>query len=468
MEQSGPSPNQNPREAKAHFSKDSIVPVIFALLLLGYCLDVCVIPPRIGMADSGDYMRLMKTIGVKHSSDVDSENYHIYFQQFYSRNEDCPLLKSIRYSLIRFPASIFTGASLLMNALFGTAGSYNIIYLGILYSFAYSLAFFFLIRALARGLNVYYQIILCLTATLVFADSLFVVYLNSFYQEPVFLILLLTCVAVHVGRSPKSPVRELSIFCLSLSKFQNIIFSAFYVLPVFSGSRRIKLTAVLLILSLAVTAVGSREYQRLNVFRSFFTGLLANNPEKDQVLSDFGVNRPEYSRHVEKYWWLYEDEATTQEMIREFYSKVSVPKITFYYIRHPKMLISNFMSALEYIRSTDPSPDDLGNYTQEYATGMKRYTGINLFSRFMPYLFIAIPFLSFIAMPACLSRRLTREFLLIALLLAVLPLTVIVCLLGEGFTDLTKHLFSFYSLLSVLCVVSLGNLLRCIPPAVKA
>jgi len=476
MEQSGPPPNENPREAKAlFFSKDSIIPVIFALLLLGYCLYVCAIPPLIGRADTGEYARLMATIGVKHTSDMDPEQTHDYFWQFYSRNEGWTLSQGIRAIIYRFPASIFTIASLLLNALFGNTGLYNIVYLGMLHALGYSLAFLFFIRALTRDMNVYCRIFLCLIATLIYADSLFVVYFNSFHLESSFIISLLICIAVLISRSPKSPVCELSIFCLSLSKVQNIVFSVLYAFQFFSGSRRTKLAVFLIFVSIVVAVLGSREFRRENVFHSFCAGLLESNPEKDEVLSDFGLNLPEYSSFFAKAV-NYHEASIAKEIRAEFYpnkeliavvsSRVSIPKIAVYYVRHPKMFLSKCVYSIAFIRSTSAIPK-VGNYLETDAAPMEQYTGIRFFSRYIPYLFVAIPLLSVVSMLVSLRRKRLNEFWLTAFLFAILPLTVVVAFIGDGFWDFARHLFPFYSLLSVLGMVSLGNLLRNAPPAPK-
>jgi hypothetical protein len=460
------SPGPRSHEGNVHFLQKSMIPMFFALLLMGYSLFVCVVPPRVGMADSGDYVRLMTTIGVKHSSDIGSEISFTHFRQFYSRDEKCPLIKSIGDSFARFPASIFTITSYLINAVFGTTGTYNIMYLGILYSIAYSLAFFLFTQSLARNLNVYCRLFLCIIAALIYADSLFVVYFNSFYQEPVFLISLLICTGMLIRQNPKSPLQELSVFCLSISKFQNIIFSVLYAFPIFFGTRRAKLVVALLVLSLVMTVLGSQRYRQPNIFHSFFNGLLMNSPDKDEILSDFALHRPEYSTYNGKgYWKVFLEDSTNKEIRTEFYSKVNIFKIVVYYIRHPQLLISNFIHSMEYIRSTDPKPRNFGNYLKEYAAEKKNYTGLSFFSRCMPFLFTAIPLLSVISMLLSIFRKRPKEFFLMATLFAILPVTVIVCFLGEGFTDFTKHLFSFYSVLSVMGVVSLGNLLRYVTPA---
>ncbi|MHC1726812.1 MAG: hypothetical protein AB9866_12520 [Syntrophobacteraceae bacterium] len=452
-------------EGDAHFLKNAIIPILFALLLLGYSLYVCVIPPQIGMADSGDYSRLMTTIGVRHSSNDNSEIAFSYFRQFYSKDEKSTVIKSIGDSFARFPASAFTVTSCLINALFGNTNRYNIVYPGIVYSIAYSFAFLLLTQSLARDLNPYCRILLWALAALIYADSLFVVYFNSFYQEPVFLISLSFCAAVLIRQGWKSPVPELSVFCLSLSKFQNIIFSALYSIAVFFGVRRYKLVTALLVLSLVITVLGSQRYKQPNIFHSYFTGLVMNNPEKDKVLSDFGLHLPEYSSHIGRgYWEVFHESPANKEISKDFYSKVSIFKIITYYLQHPGMLISNFTRSMDHIRTADSKPGNFGNYSKEYSAERKQYSGISFFSGYMAYLFAAIPLLSVISMLLSIFRKRPGEFFLTAILFALLPITVIISFVGEGFTDFPKHLFSFYAVLALLCVVSLGNLLQCASP----
>ncbi len=150
------------------------------------------------------------------------------------------------------------------------------------------------------NLNVFFQILVCTAGVLVYSDSLFITYFNSFYQEPVFLITLLLCIAVLIRNTSESIMQELLIFSLSVSKFQNVVFSVFYAFPFFSNQRRTKVIVILIALSLLMVGLGSPRYRPQNLFHSFFTGLLMHNSDKERVLADFGLKRPEYTNLIGK------------------------------------------------------------------------------------------------------------------------------------------------------------------------
>lgn len=450
----------------ADFSTSYVLPGLFGIILLGYCLQVTVLPPQVGMADNGDFAGLMATIGLKHSSENRADIYFNYFRPYYSLDEKSDFLSCVRNFFGKFPASLFTTASALINRAVGNSKTYNIIYLGALYSFFYCLAFFLFIQAICKDLNIYSQFLVCLLAGLIYSDSLFITYFNSFYQEPVFLITFLLFMSVIIRKSISSVLPEILVFSASVSRIQNLIFSIFYAFPFFTNARRIKFVLFLVILSLVLVWTGSSRTREQSIFNSYFNGVLVNHPNKEKALADFRLHRQEYLNFVGKsYWDVFTETTGNKDIRKDFYSKVTLTKITLYYARNPQLLLSKLSHAFSYIRSTDPGSDSPANYSREY--GRKRYSGLTFFSHNMAILTILIPIIAVVSMILSLFGKRLSELFVMVILFAALPLTVVSCIVCEGFRDFSQRLFPFYSVLAVVFTVCTGNMLRHLPSGTR-
>lgn len=448
----------------AVFSNNYTIPASFSLLLLAYCLCVCFAFPRIGTADNGDYAVLMPTIGVKHTSENPSDIYFNYFRQHYSKETKANLPDRIGILFAKFPSSIFTLASYGIDSIFGNSKTYSIHYLGIIYSFAYSLAIFLLLSVLCRDLGGPSQFLLCLITCIIYSDSIFVTYFNFFYQEPAFLVLFLLSIAALAKGASRLFIPELLVFCTSLTKVPNAVFSLLYLSPLFTNGRRAKLIAPLFVLTIVAAAVNINRNNAPNLFNSFFCGVLMHNSDKQKVLADFGLTRPEYATYIEKsYWSVFGDNNSANKDIRkDFYSKVSMTKIILYYAQNPAMLLSKFTYGLDCIRSQPPRTNALGNYTREY--GKKQYGGIALFSDHMGFFTIIVPAFAVVVLILQLFGKKFRNFLFSLSLLLLLPLIVLTSIVSSGFTDFAKQMFPFYSVLAATCALSLGSMLRHLAP----
>ncbi len=85
----------------------------------------------------------------------------------------------------------------------------------------------------------------------------------------------------------------------------------------------------------------------------------------------------------------------------------------------------------------------------------------------MGVLTIVIPIIAVVSMILSLFGKRLSEFFTTIVLFAALPLTIVSCIVCEGFRDFSQRLFPFYSVLAVVFTVCTGNMLRHLPSGAR-
>ena len=171
-------------------------------LLLAVCLAAAAgilasqlfVQPAVGLADNGDYERIMGYAGFQHTTAVPAERYYVFFRT--------------RYAIA--PAGWFRGgyhssetllalAARSAHLLFGGGGVFDIRTLGAIHAALFLLAVGGILRA-CRGLALSTQLVVAALLVFFFTDVGYAAPFNSFYSQTASLIfLLLTCAAAAEG-----------------------------------------------------------------------------------------------------------------------------------------------------------------------------------------------------------------------------------------------------------------------------
>ncbi|WP_256762241.1 hypothetical protein [Cohnella sp. WQ 127256] len=439
--------------------------IVASALIIG----VIIISPVIGLADSGDFGRVLGVTGLavldpKQSYD---ELYFNYAHQHFGYGG---------YSLggyISTHVILVAVAGLIGRVINGEV--FDIRVLGVCYSVLFVWAITLLVRnapeVKRRSNTIIIAVILALSLLFVFADIGYLAYFQSFFGEPYALIamLLMVASAIALATSTYPTGKLLALFVIAAlavatSKIQNAPLGFVFAVLAWRmiGLRNDRKwrrqigtgVAVLVIGSALMIIVAPDRLKNANLYQSIFYGVLKDSPHIAQDMTDLGI--PKKYAVLAGTNYFQKDTAIAQRdavLRQEVLEKLSHKDIAVYYLRHP----SRFMQKLD--RAAENSmfirPYYLGNYDQ--AAGKRSgaisytYSGWSQWKvKYMPHnsMWYIGWFLAYYAVLGALwLRTKSRRFRLSLETMAVVALAAIfscvVPLIGDGEADLGKHLFMF-------------------------
>ncbi|MEF3303137.1 glycan biosynthesis hexose transferase WsfD [Paenibacillus sp. GYB003] len=446
--------------------------VLAGLSILVYSLFT---EPFIGVADNGDFLRVMGTVGLNYG--LPDESYEDRFFGYAHRY----------FSYDRFFQGFYPSTQIILVAaarLIGSVrdpSSFDIRVLGALFSVLLLAATYIIVRY-----NTYKSsavgVALAICMLFVFFDIGYAAYFNSLFGEPVsFVFLLLSAGFGLCLLNREKPSRTIiwlyfvSVFFLACSKIQNapagILFAAlglrFMTLRHEPNWRRltIGLSASIAVVSVVMYAAAPKGLKNINLYQTVFYGILHGSPDIDGDLKELGL--PSHLSVLAGTNYFQTDTAIKQDapsMKPDFYDRVSHRDILLFYVKHPSRLIDK----MEFAASNSMSirPYYLGNYLKQEnkPSGAMAY-GYSVWSEFkhtqMPrsLLFIsafyaiyyAVAIFEYIRRRDRISRIRTELMMLIGLVGAI---GFLMPILGDGQADIGKHLFLFNVCFDMMLVVS--------------
>lgn len=468
---------------------------LLVVLLMAIVLAVqLLVPPIVGLANNGDFERMMLWGGLKYRTDDFDEKYFNYVVRYFDVATGQP--GSYVSSEV-----LFLKLALLVNPLFAPDSTFDIRSVGFVHSIAFLAAMLAIVTGI-RKLNLPGRRLIALLLFAAFADVGYYAYFNSFYSESASLIFLLAMFgfALHLaapegsrppqsvpdsGRDAGEPEQKskpnywvlsgffLTALCLVLAKVQNAPLG--FLLPLF-GLRLMKLhpdkrwkrtvasfSALILLVSLAMSAFNP--FDRINTYQTVFYGILKDSPDPRADLKELGLSE-EYAVLAGTNYFTPDKKIDihSEEFARGYYDRISKRKVAVFYLKHP----ARFFKKLDVVaKNSLNNVFYLGNYEKSANRGplaqsrdFSQWTWIlnSVFPKSIWFLIAyAALFLGFLyrehRRSPFLRGKLLMEFLLLLVVMAMLQF--VIPLLGDGEADLAKHLFLFNALFSLTVVVSL-------------
>lgn len=440
--------------------------------LLAYLLFIA---PFAGVADNGDFLRVMLTGGLDYG--VPDEAYEDRFfgfaHQFFAYDH---FFRGFYFST----QIILVAVARLLGYLFNSS-MFDIRVLSAFYSLLLLAATYLLVRH-----NKYKSLItgavLGLALLFVFFDIGYTAYFNSLFGEPVSLVFLLLTLAFGLRLvNEEKPSRAvlwlyfISVLFLTCSKIQNapvgILFAAiglqFAGLQTQFSWRRLVfwLSGAMVVISVVMYIAAPKDFKDINLYQTVFFGILKDSPDVKGDLKALGL--PEHLSVLADTNYFQSGTAIKQDdpsLRGDFYDRVSHSDVLFFYLKHPGRLIDK----MEYAANNSMSirPYYLGTYLKEsgkpagsLAMG---YSGWSQFkNQHMPnsLLFIALFYLAYYSVGLVEYVRSSQKAvrLRIQLLMAVGLVGMVgfmVPILGDGLADLGKHLFLFNVCFDMMIIAS--------------
>ncbi|MFD0960752.1 glycan biosynthesis hexose transferase WsfD [Paenibacillus chungangensis] len=432
--------------------------------------------PFIGVADNGDFLRIMGTAGLNYYDAMESYGdrffsfahalfaYDDFFRGFY------PSTQILLVTIARFAGQLLNGSAFDIRIL-------GFIYMVLLLAAGYIIMKYNKTRC---GIT---AVTLAALMVFLFTDIGYLAYFNTLFGEPVsFVFLLLTIGTGLMLTNVQSPSRKLLVLffgCalfLVCSKTQNAPLGIGFALiglryAWMKEESKWRILGVALagatVLASVIMYIGApKDFKHINMYQTVFFGILYDSPDVEGDLEQLGL--PTHLSVLAGTNYFQSDTAIPQNdpsLKADFYDRVSHIDVLQFYMKNPSRLIGLLQYAAEH--SMNIRPYYLGNYLKSEGEppGALSYSfsGWSEFKRhWMPnqLWFIAVFFGLYFAVVITewIRSRETRVRVRIELL-ALLGLTGIfsfmIPVLGDGRADLSKHLFLFNVVFDMMVAASI-------------
>jgi hypothetical protein len=449
------------------------VAILIAAVLLTYIL---MIKPIIGVADNGDFGRIIGSTGIKYIPQDNRDRYFEFVNRLYKTTS--PLSHYTGYFSSQIPLVLAARLVNSFNSL--KSGTFDIRCLAVVYCVIFLTAMYMNIKY-NRKSNTVINILLASLMIFVFTDVGYISYFNSFYGEAVSFISLLStlgfafCLARH--KYPKNYMLIgffISAALLTGAKLQNapvgilaIIFGI-GLLRLRKDSAWIRIISVssLVIVSIMFISYSTvpKDIKVCNKYQSVFFGILkgSTTPEKD--LQELGIDEDLAVLAGTNYFMRkYPINVRTPAISQEIATKVSPIKVAAFYVKHPERYLQKLVITA---RNGFKLIQGFGNYEKSYHPDSKKIVAsFRYWSDFkmkiLPHslllvfgLFLIYYLILFFYYIRCRdsSQRLYLETLMF---LGATGITqFLVPIIGDGEADISKHLFLFNVCFDAMFIVS--------------
>lgn len=435
--------------------------VLAAAVILTVLLMV---KPIIGMADNGDFLRIMGTVGLDYA-DPGMDYKDKYFGYF---------INGFGFKALGLGGYVSTSLIPVIMARFAswvlTLGSrFDMRVLGAIYGGLFLSGAWMTVKynkrgpALANGL-------LAALFVLVFADVGYTAYYNSLFSEPVSLVFLLLALgfAAKLTWQEQPSFGALTGFFVSAlfligAKVQNApVGLLLTLLTLRFGSLRneyvwkkriLWYSAVLFLASVAIYFSVPKEIKIINQYQTVFYGVLKDSPTPEKDLRELGLPDKFAVNAGTNYFEKAPIDQKDRQFAEEYHPRFSHVKVALFYLKHPLRFYHKLERAAE--NGMTIRPYYLGNYEKSagkaygavsdtfgYWSEFKHHVLPNKlwFIGLVYVLYYVILLLEYMGAGPVWQRIYLEIFMLFGLMGLI---QFIVPIIGDGEADLAKHLFGF-------------------------
>lgn len=474
---------------QTYFKKN--LTICFTVLAIAIVVVVLFKYPNPGVADQGDFDRVMFSSGLNL---LDSDLNNPDFMRFYNYSVTDYKISSniVNFSLTLIGSSlgylifvISRVCKLLGQEVFKTQ------YLAV----AYSGIYVFSLVTIFKNLNIksqFKKIFVGGIILFVFLDGNYLRWFNSLYGEPMMITSLTLLIATFLSYINYKYVKKMDdkigvkILCIVIAAFvflgskmqviTTLPFIVILIVKVLWDNKKLlsktQLSQLIILLCILIIYPVQMNVQNSGIsndtnFNSVFFGVLNGSETPEQDLTDLGLN-PDMA--VEAGKSAYEDAGVyvkyspKKEITQnEFYSKISNGKLAKFYITHPIRLIEGmeYTAGKAFITSSS-----LGVYSREYSeesiTEFERFTSWSIFreNNFVGKLWfiLGVVFIIFISslykyIKSKDNLEIRNKIILIWGIMLIGGIQFPMPFVGNGKADTAKQLYLFNFVFDILIVV---------------
>ena len=376
--------------------------ILFIILAITIVTLVLLIKPQVGVADQGDFNRIMSVSGL---SLLDSDSNNANFIRFYKYIVTDYKITTINNITETIFSSSLVYIVIIVNTISKSIGHliFKTQYLMVVYSIIYIFSFSLILQSLNIKNRIKFWAVI-LIILFVFFDGNYLIWFNSLYGEPMMFVSLTLFIASvfnyiyykYILKKNEKITLEIIFILFSAFLFLGSKLQAITSLPIiiifiskiifdnrqFLSKINLYILCVLLCI-ITVYPIGiscySRDLNNDTQYNSVFYGILKDSKTAKQDLIDLGLN-PDMSTEAGKTAYLDENKyikysPKSQLTAKEFYSNISNFKIAKFYITHPIRLLNSMeYTAQESFRTSTDLGKCYRSYSQIPVTDFNRFT----------------------------------------------------------------------------------------------
>lgn len=327
---------------------------ITALACLLLMIPMLFLPPCRGMSDDGSFAQVMNPMGIYHLEDTAQNNYINYFVRDYMIQTPQSGIFAGKWSA-RLPV---IAAAKWLDLLFYHDGNFDLRFLAFFYCLLFLPALALLVKRAASLVERFSERVAVAFAGLVlFADVAYLSYFNSFYPEPLEYILFLFCAGAAFGLAKEGhDFRHLILFagasflltetrqqCAAIGVLAGIFcVRALFLRKDIRWRVGCACAALLLFFSTMLSAAFvPSDFTLSSKYHAMTRGVLLESSNPDATLTQMGINGSYAvladTNANDSYPLVNPSDPSLQQ---GFYDRYDTPKILFYYLGHPRSLLS--------------------------------------------------------------------------------------------------------------------------------
>lgn len=443
------------------------------------------VPPFVGMADNGDYYRILYGNGLYFSQpDYDSQYLGHFVREFgifQYFNEHQTLLYSSQSLLIRF--------ALAVNKLIYSSTVFDIRIQGALLTLLYTAAIYLLVEGMTCRMSRLKGYAVAAITVFMLGDTAYTAYFNSFFGESLVLIMMVFLVASWLlfYRKRYNDYVLLGLFAVSALllitvKQQNapvgVVLAVAGVSLLFMRKNRLfrysagGVLALLFAAGIATYVWIPKDFVNINQYHAMTRGVLQTTDNPEKALESFGMNRQYALLKGTIYYAPYSSvDVDGSHMGEDFYPKYGFVSIAAYYAAHPSELGSLLNAAAR--NAFTIRPPAMGSFEKsagfEFGEQTRFFSAYSLLKqaaapRTFGFIVIWMLLVTGLYAPGfvqAIRARDMRHIQKLALMGAGMGIGlsgIIVSIIGAGDADLAKHEFLFtlgFDIVSLLAVSDL-------------
>lgn len=467
----------------APFSRYVSPSLFAAALVLIITVIALFVPPYIGMADNGDYFRVLYSNGLYFNTPDYDSLYLGYFNKgfgiFQYFNENGATLTSSQSLLIRL--------SVWINQWFDKQ-VFDIRVQGALLTVLYTFAVYLFVEAITWRMKRKYGYIVAVLAVFLFADTAYTAFFNSFFSESMVWIMLIYLFAsgLLLFRGRYSDYAMMMIFLISgllltTSKQQNapvgIIIAVMGVIIIFVRRQRTframvaSSLALLMFAGIATYVLIPKEFVNINKYHAMTRGVLMQSEDPEATLKSFGIDRQYAVLNESIYYEPYTTVDVNSPILEDnFYKHYGFVSILAYYISHPDQ--AGKMLDIAAKNAFTIRPPAMGNYEKAagkpFGAQTKFFSGYSELKRALApktfgFIVIWMLVITGIYTPqfiAAVKARNVRGMVRLPLVLMLMFMGlsgILVSIIGAGDADLSKHEFLFTAAFDLVTFTAIAD-----------
>ncbi|AYD40436.1 hypothetical protein D4Z93_07825 [Clostridium fermenticellae] len=462
--------------------------IVAAILLIVICFCTLFVRPVVGMADNGDFFRIISQSNIYYLQGKNAHSFVGYFDKDYGiykyNNENPKMIVSTQPMIVK--------AAVLIDRIITRGYTFDIRFLAFLYILIYAFSFYLIVKVLTHDIKSdKLKLLFTVLFVFVFCDTGYIAYFNSFFGEAMNLTFFFLSIGILLYMCK---FKEYSIFNLIMFFAASLIFvgskqqlapvgvlTAIVLFRLFMVNKKkifryMALTFIVIIVSSSLYFYKSisGDFDYINRYYAMNRGVLLYEWEPEGMLKQFNIN-PQYSMLEDTVGFnkIPVIDTNSDKLKTEFYSKYSIFSIIVFYLKNPRVLSK--MINFGIMNGYSIRPRVLGNYEKKegkaygaqshffslWSTIKEKYIPHNALLTlviFGAYFYFAVKRYISARKKEDIDSQLFEETFLYVFLVGASQ--ILICVTGAGDGDLAKHVFMFNVSFDLILLYSASLIIR--------